>query len=177
MSTFIQKVIAGIEGCSETSDSVSKKDLSSYMRVLEIHSIVIEKTKRMIRDVYEKKKSISILNLVPQYNCHVIASTYVDILNSENHDVILTHGVVPGISDDRKSKYCKHSWITTKDNSIIESWPTGALFACPLIYPKGSYRSPFGANLYIPNETNEDSILLDPAIIKRIKLLKDLILS
>jgi hypothetical protein len=177
MSTFIKKIIEGIDGCRETSSSVSEKDLDAYIKVLKMHSDLIEKTKKMIGDVQSKKESVKILDTVPQTDCHSISSAYVDILNGEYHDVVLCHGIIPGVSDEGKPKYCRHSWIQTRDNSIIEAWPTGALFACPLLYPKSSLRSPFGANLYIPDDSIKDIVEADPDIIKRIRLLKDFILS
>ena len=177
MSTFIQMTIAGIEGCEETTDSVSKESLDAYMKVLSIHSILIEKSKKMVGDVLSEKESIEILNLIPQANCHVIASAYVDLLVMDGHDVTLCHGIIPGVTDKGTGNMCEHSWIETSDGSIIEAWPIGALFACPLIYPKGSLRSPFGANLYIKKDSTEKVVLSDPKIPSRIKMLKDLILS
>lgn len=177
MSTFIRNTIKGIEGCSDTLDSISNSDMEVYYKVLEMHSCVIEKTKKMMGDVRSGKESIDILDLVPQANCHIVAGSYVDILNSSGHYVDLCHGLILGISDEGKPVNCYHSWIETSDKSVIEVWPVGALFACPMIYPRGSKRSPFGANLYLKNDRTEDHISKDPEIPKRIKMLKDLILS
>lgn len=92
-----------------------------------------------------------------QYRCHSLSRA----ICSNIKGLELRDGSYLGLlakRNDPRSKqityqisHCDHSWLTTKQGTIIDPYPVGCLNISPLVVPKTPRYASFGYSLYVEN--------------------------